>query len=59
MPTEDLTATFVTEAKKAGMIGLKGTRDIGGIRVSAYNAVSVKDVETLVDFMEAFVRKNG
>jgi phosphoserine aminotransferase len=59
MPTEELTATFVTEAKKAGMVGLKGYRDIGGIRVSAYNAVSVKDVETLVDFMEAFVRKNG
>ncbi len=59
MPTEDLTATFVSETKKAGMVGLKGYRDIGGIRVSAYNAVSVKDVETLVDFMEAFVRKNG
>ncbi len=41
------------------MVGLKGYRDIGGIRVSAYNAVSVKDVETLVDFMEEFVRKNG
>ena len=59
MPTEELTATFVSEAKKAGMVGLKGYRDIGGIRVSAYNAVSVKDVETLVDFMEEFVRKNG
>ena len=59
MPTEELTATFVSETKKAGMVGLKGYRDIGGIRVSAYNAVSVKDVETLVDFMEAFVRKNG
>ncbi|MBL0311645.1 MAG: 3-phosphoserine/phosphohydroxythreonine transaminase [Holophagaceae bacterium] len=59
MPTEELTATFVTETKKAGMVGLKGYRDIGGIRVSTYNAVSVKDVETLVDFMEEFVRKNG
>ena len=59
MPTEELTATFVAETKKAGMVGLKGYRDIGGIRVSAYNAVSVKDVETLVDFMEEFVRKNG
>ncbi len=59
MPTEELTATFVSETKKAGMVGLKGYRDIGGIRVSAYNAVSVKDVETLVDFMEEFIRKNG
>ena len=59
MPTEDLTATFVSETKKAGMVGHKGTRDIGGIRVSAYNAVSVKDMETLVAFMEEFVRRNG
>jgi phosphoserine aminotransferase len=59
MPTEELTATFVSEAKKAGMVGLKGYRDIGGIRVSAYNAVSVKDAETLVDFMQTFVKTNG
>lgn len=59
MPTEALTATFVSEAKKAGMVGLKGYRDIGGIRVSAYNAVSVKDVETLVNFMEVFAAKHG
>lgn len=59
LPTEELTDTFVKEAKKNGMVGLKGYRDIGGIRVSTYNAVSVKDVETLVAFMEDFVRKNG
>ena len=59
LPTEELTDTFVKEAKKNGMVGLKGYRDIGGIRVSTYNAVSVKDVETLVAFMEAFVQKNG
>jgi phosphoserine aminotransferase len=59
LPTEEFTDTFVKEAKKAGMVGLKGYRDIGGIRVSTYNAVSVKDVETLVSFMESFVQKNG
>jgi phosphoserine aminotransferase len=41
------------------MVGLKGYRDIGGIRASTYNAVTVANVETLVDFMEAFVKKNG
>lgn len=41
------------------MVGLKGYRDIGGIRVSAYNAVTVDNVKTLVEFMEAFVKKNG
>ena len=59
LPTEELTATFVSEAKKAGMVGLKGYRDIGGIRVSTYNAVTVDNVQTLVQFMEEFVKKNG
>jgi phosphoserine aminotransferase len=59
LPSDELTDTFVKEAKKNGMVGLKGYRDIGGIRVSAYNAVTVPQVETLVAFMEEFVKKNG
>jgi phosphoserine aminotransferase len=59
LPTEDLDARFVSEAKKAGMVGLKGYRDLGGIRVSMYNAVTVDQVRILVDFMEEFVRVNG
>ena len=59
LPTEELTDKFVKEAKAAGMVGLKGYRDIGGIRVSMYNAVTVANVETLVGFMEEFVKKNG
>ncbi len=59
LPTEELTAAFIAEAKKNGMVGLKGYRDLGGIRVSMYNAVTVPQIETLVSFMEEFVRKNG
>jgi phosphoserine aminotransferase len=59
LPSEELTATFVSSAKKANMVGLKGYRDIGGIRVSAYNAVTVDNIKTLVEFMEAFVKNNG
>jgi len=59
LPTEELTDTFVKEAKKNMMVGLKGYRDIGGIRVSCYNAVTVDNVKTLVEFMEEFVKKNG
>jgi len=59
LPTDELTDAFVKDAKKSGMVGLKGYRDIGGIRVSAYNAVSVDDIKTLVDFMEEFIKKNG
>ena len=59
LPSPELDDRFVKEAKAAGMVGLKGYRDVGGIRVSTYNAVSVQDVETLVAFMEEFARKNG
>ena len=59
LPTPELDDQFVKEAKKAGMVGLKGYRDIGGIRVSCYNAVTVDNVKTLVDFMEQFVKTNG
>ncbi len=59
LPSEKLDATFATEATKAGLVGLKGHRSSGGIRVSAYNAVSVADIEALVSFMESFARANG
>lgn len=58
-PSEALDERFVAEAKKAGMVGLKGHRLTGGIRVSAYNAVSLDDMQTLASFMEAFARANG
>jgi phosphoserine aminotransferase len=59
LPSEELEARFVSEAKKCGMIGLKGYRDLGGIRVSMYNAATVENIRVLVDFMEEFVKKNG
>jgi phosphoserine aminotransferase len=59
LPTEALEEKFAAEAKKAGMVGLKGHRSAGGIRASLYNAVSVDDVRTLVGFMEQFAKANG
>ena len=59
LPTPQLDERFVTEAKQAGMVGLKGYRTAGGIRASLYNAVTVEHVRTLVSFMEEFARKNG
>ena len=58
LPSEELDAKFVAEAKKAGMVGLKGYRTMGGIRVSCYNAVTVEQVERLCGFMEDFVKNN-
>ena len=59
LPSEELEAKFVSEATKAGLVGLKGHRSVGGIRASLYNAVSLEDVSALVSFMESFAAKNG
>ena len=60
LPSEALEEKFVADAKKEGkMVGLKGHRSVGGIRVSAYNAVSVDNIKVLCDFMEKFAKANG
>jgi phosphoserine aminotransferase len=56
LPTEALEEQFVAEAKKKGMVGLKGHRSVGGIRVSTYNAVPYEWVDALASFMEEFVK---
>lgn len=58
-PSEALDAKLVSEAEAAGLVGLKGHRLTGGLRASTYNAVSLRDVETLVSFLAAFARANG
>jgi phosphoserine aminotransferase len=57
LPSEALEEQFVSEAKKAKMVGLKGHRSVGGIRVSTYNAVSLEAVQALVAFMGDFMKK--
>lgn len=59
LPSEELEAKFVSEAKAEGMLGLKGHRSVGGLRASLYNALPVEDVRALADFMKEFERKNG
>ena len=59
LPTEALEETFVVGAKKAGLVGLKGHRSVGGIRASIYNAVSPEAVQALAAFMGEFAKKNG
>ena len=54
LPSEELDGKFVAEASKAGLVGLKGHRLVGGIRASIYNAVPVEAAEKLVDFMARF-----
>ncbi len=59
LPSEELEEQFVSEAKKAGMVGLKGHRSVGGLRASIYNAVGQEAVDALAAFMKEFERKNG
>jgi phosphoserine aminotransferase len=54
LPTEDLEKKFVKDAEKAGMVGLKGHRSVGGIRASMYNAMQVEGVAKLCEFMKSF-----
>jgi len=56
---EGLEAKFVAEALAAGLAGLKGHRSVGGCRASLYNAVSLKAVTALVDFMADFMKRRG
>ena len=57
LPSEAQEEAFVAEAKKNGMVGLKGHRSVGGIRVSTYNAVEPAWVDALAGFMEQFAKR--
>jgi phosphoserine aminotransferase len=58
LPTPELEDKFVSEAKKLGMLGLKGHRSVGGIRASVYNACPMESIDALVKFMEDFYAAN-
>lgn len=55
---EELDAKFVSEAKKAGFVNLKGHRTVGGMRASIYNAMPIEGVRALVEFMKKFEAEN-
>jgi len=55
--SETVEDKFAAEAERAGIVGVKGHRSVGGLRVSLYNAVTIEAVQTLVNFMRDFARK--
>ena len=59
LPSEELEETFCSEAKKAGLVGLKGHRSVGGVRASIYNAMPMAGVSRLIDFMHDFEARNS
>ena len=56
--SEELDKKFVSEAKKAGLVNLKGHRSVGGMRASIYNAMPMDGVRTLIAFMAKFEAEN-
>ena len=46
---------FLNLCKENGMIGVKGYRTVGGIRVSMYNAMPMSSVAAFCDLIKAFV----
>jgi phosphoserine aminotransferase len=56
---EKLESLFIAESVKSGFDGLAGHRSVGGLRASAYNAVSVEACRALADFMADFQKRFG
>jgi len=56
---ETLNDAFVIEAKKNGLVQIKGHRVVGGMRASIYNAMPIEGVKMLVSFMLDFARQHG
>ncbi len=55
-PSAELDTQFWKDAEKAGLVGLKGHRIVGGLRASIYNAVPEASVDALTAFMAEFSR---
>jgi len=59
LPSAELDARFVADAKAAGLLALKGHKAVGGIRASLYNAMPLQGAQALVSFMHEFQQRNG
>ncbi|NCI45165.1 3-phosphoserine/phosphohydroxythreonine transaminase [Sediminibacterium sp. WSJ-3] len=54
-----LETPFLDLCKKEGMIGVKGYRTVGGVRVSMYNALAPESVQAFCTLMKDFAVKHG
>lgn len=59
LPSEELEKKFVAEGLALRMLGMKGHRSVGGIRISAYNSCPLESIEKVTEFMKAFAKANG
>jgi len=54
LPDESLNDKFLEEASHKGICGIGGHREVGGCRVSLYNAVDEHQVTQLISFLKQF-----
>lgn len=59
MDNPDLEKEFLAVCKDNGMVGVKGHRNVGGFRVSLYNALPLQSVQTLTDLLKDFAHKKA
>ncbi|TQV84507.1 3-phosphoserine/phosphohydroxythreonine transaminase [Aliikangiella coralliicola] len=59
LKNESLSEKFLIQAQEAKLMGLKGHRSLGGMRVSLYNSVPLEGAQALVKFMREFKTLNG
>lgn len=55
----DAEKAFLKGAENRGLLGLKGHRSVGGIRISNYNAVPVSAAEKLAKYLQDFAQENS
>ncbi|KIW16925.1 phosphoserine transaminase [Exophiala spinifera] len=55
-PDDAKEKAFLAGAEKRNLLGLKGHRSVGGIRISNYNAVPVENVQKLVQWLNEFAK---
>ena len=55
----ELEDALIAAAEAEGMVGLRGHRSVGGLRVSLYNAVEPSEAEALAGLLTRFAERHG
>jgi phosphoserine aminotransferase len=48
---------FIQESLNHNIIGIKGHRSVGGVRISLYNSIDRPSIDYLLEFMNSFFQK--
>ena len=56
---ESRNEAFLTGARDAGLLQLKGHKSVGGMRASIYNAMPIEGVQALIAYMQDFEQRQA